>query len=254
MDNKGYDIAWTQYQTLLIRKLNELTAGEPIENMRPKDLAIMFARDPMNASVFNYASAAHNNHKFFETLSPSPSPLERQPALMRSLEKTFGSIETLRATMLDTAAAMFGPGYVWLVWARNADRNNSRMGRWRILTTYLAGTPYAEAGYRAQGIDMANNNTTSYQEYLRSQQVANTAGAFGNFSASGREEAKLPPGGTSVMPVLCVSTWEHTYMYNYGVIGKQAYLNDWWNVIDWGVVEASAPTEAKEMREFGWSG
>ncbi|EME39520.1 hypothetical protein DOTSEDRAFT_56874 [Dothistroma septosporum NZE10] len=246
---QGYEIAWDQYQTHLVQKINELTAGEPIENTPVKDIAIQFARDPMNASLFNYASAAHNNQHFFSTLAPAPLKLGDCPQLQESLVKTFGSIETLRMTMLDTAAAMFGPGFVWLVWARNVDGTrgfNGRGGSWRILTTYLAGTPYPEAGYRAQGLDMATNNQSSYNAYLQGM-PANTAGSFGAFSQSGKEQAKIPPGGTSVMPVLSVSTWEHTYIYDYGITGKRNYLDKWWNAVDWGVVEQNAPMEAKQI-------
>ncbi len=31
-----------------------------------KDLLIQYARDPENATIFNYASMAHNIHFFFE--------------------------------------------------------------------------------------------------------------------------------------------------------------------------------------------
>lgn len=247
----GYDVGWTQYQTMLINKLNELTAGQPIEHMYPKDLVIQFARDPMNAAVFNYASGAHNNHLFYSTLAPQPLEMFKVPALRESLIKAFGSIETLQMTFLDTAAAMFGPGYVWLVWAKNVSSpasasslstapSSSRSGGWRILTTYLAGTPYAEAGYRQQSTNMSNQPNTGGAP-------ANFAGAFGAFSASGRANAHIPPGGTSVMPVLCVSTWEHTYLYDYGQ-NKREYLNRWWDAIDWAIVDQNAPTEAKSPR------
>lgn len=235
----------------MVQKLNELTAGEPYENSTTKDLALQFARDPMSASLFNHASMAHNNHFFFQTFSTAPNPLHRNPSLEKSLISTFGSIDTLRTTMLDTAAAMFGPGFVWLVWARSLDApaGGMRRGTWRILTTYLAGTPYAEAGYRQQGLDMANQNAGSYQSYMNSQ-PANTVGAFGSFSQSGREQAKLPPGGTNVQPVLCVNTWEHVWLRDYGISGKRSYLADWWDSVDWASVEQVAPPESKTNVEF----
>lgn len=158
-------------------------------------------------------------------------------------------------TMLDTAAGMFGPGFVWLVYAREpsgmagGSRLGARKGSWKVLNTYLAGTPYPEAGFRQQGIDMNNATPESYQNYMSSQhlQPTNSAGSFGPYSQVGRERAKLPPGGTSLMPVLCVNTWEHAYMYDFGLLGKRKYLNDWWDCVDWGVVEQNAPREAKQM-------
>ncbi|KAK5110801.1 hypothetical protein LTR62_005512 [Meristemomyces frigidus] len=248
----GYLIAWSDYQESLVNKLNELTAGEPIEHAQTKDLAIQFARDPMSASLFNHASMAHNNHFFFSTLAPVPLSLEKVPSLKQSLCNTFGTIDTLKATMLDTAATMFGPGYVWLVWARNLDNapvggSSKSRGSWRILTTYLAGTPYPEAGYRQQGIDANNQNAHSYNDYMK---ATPPVGMFGAHSKSGQEQAKMPPGGTQVLPVLCVNTWEHVWLRDYGINGKRKYLADWWGVIDWGLVEQKTPTEASHPVEF----
>jgi superoxide dismutase, Fe-Mn family len=254
LSSHGYTLAWTSYQTLLIHKLNELTAGEPYENSDPKDLAIQFARDPLNASLFNHASAAHNNHWFFKTLSTAPIELNKVVGLKKSLEVTFGSVETLKTTILDTAAGMFGPGFVWLVWARNLDpplpRSTSSKGSWRILTTYLAGTPYPEAGYRQQGIDANTNNAKSYADYVNNTRPANSAGAFGAFSKAGQDRAQLPPGGTSILPVLCVNTWEHVWLRDYGISGKRSFLADWWDCVDWGAVEQIAPMEAKAPLDF----
>jgi Fe-Mn family superoxide dismutase len=233
---------------MIIRKLNELTSGESTNEQDVKSIAVQFARDPMQASLFNHASMAHNNHFFYSGLSTDPvsvdNPSNRR--LHKKLEDSFGSIDTLRTTMLDTAAAMFGPGFVWLVWARNQGANISR-GDFRILTTYLAGTPYPEAGFRRQGIDTNTTNPSTYNDYRNAEPV-NTAGAFGSWSAAGRENSSIPPGGTSLMPVLCVNTWEHVYIYDYGLLGKRKFLADWWDAVDWSRVDARVPAEA--WREF----
>ena len=232
----------------MVDKLDDLTAGEPFENSQPKDLVLRFARDPLAASLFNHASMAHNNNFFFSGLSTSPLKLESVPNVEESLIDTFGSIETLKMTMLDTASAMFGPGFVWLVWARDLNNPTSgqagRHGAWRILSTYLAGTPYPEAGYRQQGLDTNTSNASEYKGYMN-QQPANAVGSFGPFSAIGQKQSKLPPGGTNIMPVLCVNTWEHVWLRDYGMHGKRAFLSDWWKCIDWSVVEGNTPAEAK---------
>ncbi|GAB1726962.1 hypothetical protein NU195Hw_g2878t1 [Hortaea werneckii] len=245
---EGFKIAWIDYQQLMVDKLDDLTAGEPFENSQPKDLVLRFARDPLAASLFNHASMAHNNNFFFSGLSTSPLKLESVPNVEESLIDTFGSIETLKMTMLDTASAMFGPGFVWLVWARDLNNPTSgqagRHGAWRILSTYLAGTPYPEAGYRQQGLDTNTSNASEYKGYMN-QQPANAVGSFGPFSAIGQKQSKLPPGGTNIMPVLCVNTWEHVWLRDYGMHGKRAFLSDWWKCIDWSVVEGNTPAEAK---------
>jgi len=254
MSHDQYRIAWTDYQSLLVNKLNELTAGEPYEHTQPKDIAIQFARDPHAASLFNHASMAHNNHLFFLKLSTDPQPLKDNPTLHQSLTQSFGSIETLKATMLDRATAMFGPGFVWLVWARERDpsRSSGRKGSWKILNTYLAGTPYPEAGYRQQGVDTNTMDAASYAQHMKNQPT-NYAGAFGGLSKNAKETAKLPPGGTNVMPVLCVNTWEHCWLRDFGMNGKRAYLNAWWEAVDWGAVSTVMPAEAQPAPAFSRS-
>jgi Fe-Mn family superoxide dismutase len=240
----GFKLGWTTYQGMMLQKLDELMAGEPDENMDVKALVLKYARDPQNASVFNHASMAFNNHFFYHALATNPVQLSRYNLLEQSLIKTFGSIDTLRTTFLDTAAAMFAPGFVWLVWCKDVEgpQSGRTKGAWRILTTYAAGTPFPEAGYRQQGIDTNNASPASYEKY----QATNALGSFGSHSQLGQAAAKIPPGGTSVAPVLCVSTWEHSYIYDFGLNGKQKYLNDWWNTIDWYRVEQRTPKEAGE--------
>ena len=246
MSAYGYDVAWTQQQDFLLRKLSALVADSPLEQATTKALVHHFARDPLNASLFNHASMAHNNHEFFSAFAPDPTPLAKEPALQASLEASFGSIDALRTTMLDTAAGMFGPGFVWLVWAPKSSLNRSQDG-YRILSTYLAGTPYAEAGFRAQGLDTATASPKSYEGYMQAQQSASTGGPapFGNSSARGQAQAMLPPGSTTVLPILCVSTWEHCWLPGWGVSGKRKYLADWWDAVDWTSVDMKTPQAAK---------
>jgi len=173
---------------------------------------------------------AHNNDFFFQALSPAPLPLKGFAGLKASLEQTYGSIDTLRQTMLATADAMFGPGFVWLVSTRSDA--GARSFTWKILTTYLAGTPYAEAGYRQQDKDM---------------NVQNTVSSFGPASRFGKMESAMPPGAARVEPVLCVNTWEHVYLSDFGVGGKTEYLEKWWDSVNWGTVDGRVPATVKEL-------
>ena len=127
--------------------------------------------------------------------------------------------------MLFTAQSMFGTGFVWLVYASGV--NSGRRDGWRILTTYLAGTPYPEAGWRTQSEDQ---NTAERVD----RRPQNSVGAFGQYSPSAKAEQARAPGSPSrVDPVLCVNTWEHVYLRDFGIAGKEEYLNSWWDYIDW---------------------
>ncbi|KAL8850050.1 MAG: hypothetical protein Q9221_004976 [Calogaya cf. arnoldii] len=272
----GYDIAWTRYQQFLVDKLNQLTAQTKDENTRTKDLLIKYARDPNHAALFNYASAAHNNHFFFETLTPSPTPIP--PVLLSHIDASFSSLETLRSHFLATADSMFGPGYVWLVKRTQASINESM--KLSILATYNAGSPYPGAHFRQQPVDMNTAATgvtphmtpTGYARMMRGEEGTNqmddrlrvygkgygtgnpnaprpdapysgTAGAFGAYSTTSQNtslhpESRKAPGGALIEVLLGVSTWEHVWLRDWGITGKRKFLEAWWKKVDWETVFA----------------
>ncbi|CAG9938276.1 unnamed protein product [Clonostachys rosea f. rosea IK726] len=112
MSPAGFSIAWSDYMSLAIEKLNALTVGTELEDLDTKTIALMTAREPNQAPIFNWASMAHNNHFFFDGLTPDPTPIPE--VLKRELEASFSSMETLRREFVITASSMFGPGFIWL--------------------------------------------------------------------------------------------------------------------------------------------
>ena len=156
-------------------------------------------------------------------------------SMSKELASDFSSIDTLRSEFLATADAMFGPGFVWLV-------KLTEQNRFHLLTTYLAGTPYPGAHYRMQPVDMASQNAQSVgglsgADYARQNNVQNTVGSFGPRS---RAAVKMAPGGVQLTPVLCVNTWEHVWLRDWGIGGKRKFLEAWWERIDWAVVSSNA--------------
>jgi len=262
------ELAWTRYQALMVEKLNYLIAGMlsigtslhraytwgiggdgllflgyqlVVDNLltiasggqhefkTPKDIAMIYARDPNSAPLFNYASMAHNNHFFFEALSKRTTDIPKD--VKADIVRCFGSVETLKREMIVTAGSMFGPGFVWLV--RNNDHANGGK-RLNILTTYLAGSPYSGAHYRKQGVDM----NTQAADVTRGPPVNPQVGAHGRLS---NKPGQTAPGGIDVNPILCINTWEHVYLPDFGVgaegvDGKMAYAESWWEHINWNQV------------------
>ncbi|KAL8922938.1 MAG: hypothetical protein Q9208_004900 [Pyrenodesmia sp. 3 TL-2023] len=158
------------------------------ENTPTKDLVLKYARDPNHAALFNYASAAHNNHFFFSTMVPSlprppkgftadhllfaqsPTSTSVPKPLLNQINSSFSSLASLRSHFLATADSMFGPGYVWLV-KRVQPTLNDNM-KLSILATYNAGSPYPGAHFRLQPLDMNTANTgvtadTTPNQYTR---------------------------------------------------------------------------------------
>jgi superoxide dismutase, Fe-Mn family len=204
---------------------------------------------------------AHNNHFFFnqlanlqhlyeqkaqaqsasgpeggwnETGAAEPEPIELEaseermsPKLKIDLERQFSSVETLRSEFLSIALGMFGPGFVWLV--KNANTQDLR-----ILTTYLAGSPYTAAHWRRQTIDL---NTASADKNSVSELLERAQTGAGN---SGGRFSQQAPGGTDVIPLLCLNTWEHVWLTDYGITGKREFVHQWWEAINWDKVESLA--------------
>ncbi|KAJ4416509.1 hypothetical protein N0V82_006704 [Gnomoniopsis sp. IMI 355080] len=262
---EGFAAAWSMYMEWCLGKLNERIAGQGFEDKTVKEIAIITSREARSAAIFNYASMAHNTHFYFESIAPhgGEDPYEHMPEdLRKQLVASFGSLETLQSDMLNTANAMFGPGFVWLVRQRNTYGMRG-VDPFRILTTYQAGSPYPQAHWRGQGTDM--NSEGGFDDktgsvirnyYNMMNKHNNRPQLHGN--STGLDVASRSPGGADVVPVLCVNTWEHAWMFDHGIGGKEQFLGRWWNVIHWGKVAERAqlgahkPMSASpDMGQFG---
>jgi Fe-Mn family superoxide dismutase len=178
--------------------------------------------------------------------------------LVTSIERTFTSVENLKAEMLAAAYSMFGPGFVWLVrtvppgkrQTRHSDYNTTE-SEFKILTTYLAGSPLAGAHNRAQPLDMNTQNTWTAeaaggmkglsQQHL---QVQNTVGTHA------RRSLDVAYGGVSVTPCLCVNTWQHAWMFDFTIDGKMEFLRRWWHLVNWEKVARIA--DISETKDTGY--
>ncbi|KAK4128824.1 putative 37S ribosomal protein [Parathielavia appendiculata] len=254
----AFNIAWNQYQTHLLARLNALVADYPeFQSRHVKDIMLRTAREPSMATIFNHASMIHNNHFFFKHLSPNSVAI---PETLRShLENSFGSIETLRREMVYTAVNMFGPGFVWLV-------KTAQPGlpvAFKVLATYAAGSPYPGAHWRRQSVDM---NTLSQPVHREADSGAAQASALeagkayldaaafgaGKKDTATAKKVEHAPGGTDLLPVLCINTWEHVWLWDYGFGvggqgGKLGYAEKWWKQINWELVLKEANIQRHQM-------
>ncbi|GAM38554.1 Fe superoxide dismutase [Talaromyces pinophilus] len=223
MSPEAFDFAWTQYQSLLVEKLNLMTQDTADADLDTLALVKKYAKRRETAHLFNYASMAHNNHFFFHRLSPVEVKIPEK--LKSDMSDSASSPESLKQDFLATASAQFGPGFVWLV-------AQKQTGLLRILSTYNAGTPYPEAFARQQGVDMNNEPAPTTSGRQSNQNLS-----FLGLPASGEGTHELALGGTPLTPLLCVNTWEHVWMMDHGISGKDEYLERWWDRVDWNAVE-----------------
>ncbi|CAK7215859.1 hypothetical protein SCUCBS95973_002625 [Sporothrix curviconia] len=288
---EGYDLAWTQHMALMLNRLNQLVTGTDYEDRDLKNIVIDTARVPALASIFNHASMAHNTDFFFKQLLPADASNSNNnnttttaaqkeiPATLRAaIDDNFGSPETLRREFAAIAQGMFGPGFVWLVKATAGLGPSGRGGdSLRLLTTYHAGSPYPGAHWRRQAVDMntVGVESAAAQPGAEDGQVADAARAWINdqaHAASGSNSPlavaaasatatstqvgttdRRPPGGVDVLPLLCLSTWEHVWLRDYGLGadgygGKAAFVEAWWNAVDWQAVSDLANLNRPKLK------
>ncbi|KAK3341446.1 Manganese/iron superoxide dismutase [Lasiosphaeria hispida] len=249
LSTTGFHVAWTQYQSLMLQNLETATAGTEWENKDLKQIILNSARQPESAVLFNYASMAHNNHFFFRQLANKP--VEMPENLQVALTQSFGSIETLRNEMILTARAMFGPGFVWLVQVPNPP---GRTSTFKVLTTYHAGSPYSGAHWRRQSVELPTaTKDPGDGTGLGREWVQKSAYGAGKKAQEGEKRPEVPPGGTDVTPILCLNTWEHVWIMDYGIGtlkegGLKQYARAWWDVIDWVKVKDAANLTRHPMR------
>ncbi|AIT62637.1 superoxide dismutase [Coxiella burnetii] len=113
-----------------VNKLNKLIEGTPFEK-EPLEEIIRKS----DGGIFNNA-AQHWNHTFYwHCMSPDGGG-DPSGELASAIDKTFGSLEKLKALFTDSANNHFGSGWAWLV----KDNN----GKLEVLSTVNARNPMTE--------------------------------------------------------------------------------------------------------------
>ena len=107
--------------------MNQLLHENPVEARTLEDVV-----RSSTGKLFNNAAQAWNHDFYWKSLSPRGG--KPGAALLRQLEKDFGSFEHFTEKLAAAAAAQFGSGWAWLV---------KRGDKLEIATTANADTPMA---------------------------------------------------------------------------------------------------------------
>jgi superoxide dismutase len=49
--------------------------------------------------------------------------------------------------------------------------------------------------------------------------------------------ALQPPHKSRFNPLLCINMWEHAYIKDFGIKGKEKYIDSFWDCINWDTVQ-----------------
>lgn len=113
---------------------------------------------------------------------------------------------------------------------------------WEIMSAGAGGEP---TGQIADAINAAFGDFAKFKETVKNNGVTQFGSGWSWVvynATSGKLEAIKKPNQDSplmegLVPVLGVDVWEHAYYLKYQNL-RAAYLDAWWNVVNWKAVEA----------------
>jgi len=208
--SQGFRDVWSDYQQALVDDLSRATAETENETRTPFAIMLNTAKDQLQAATFNFASQAHNNHMFVQALTDATTN-ETKPslALKTVIERDFGSLEELKAQIFSYALSSYGNGWLFLI--------EDQEKRLYLQFSYAAGNPYFLG--RAQTFDLNIPMDAEVERELR------------DTKADIDSNARPYP-----VPLIALNLWENAYLADYGVAGKEQYLNKVWDALNWDVI------------------
>lgn len=261
LSQEAFQQAYVARTTLLASKLNTAIARHSIQ---PAELGALVSQNASSASkkdIFNNASLLRNTSFAMSSLgeargeqttipmrataknllqTPSSSlnvdnqpPLDDQKHFHAALMQSFGSLVELKTLLLESAYAINGDGFTWLV-AVVKTKNSAAAAAAEptyeslaVLNTYNAGIP-ENKDRSCQLIRFATENEPRQMVKNIHQSIADAQKNESNFSAE-------------YIPLLCIDASPKVWLHDYGVFGKRQYLEQAWRSIDWDVVLQRLP-------------
>lgn len=148
IDTETMEIHYTKHHQAYVDGLN--TALKEYPEFRAKPLEYLLSHlselpEPLRTSVRNFGGG-HTNHSFFWLcMSPQGTRVPEGP-LKELLEKTFGSFASFKEQFQKATAAVFGSGWVWLVYTKD--------GALKIITTPNQDSPLSQGYTPLLGLDV----------------------------------------------------------------------------------------------------
>ncbi|ODV78510.1 Mn-superoxide dismutase [Suhomyces tanzawaensis NRRL Y-17324] len=236
------------------------------------DIIAQTIQKPEHYGIYSYGSLLYNLQFFLESLKENSAEVKLSQSEPKDLLKTgnttfgnipadenlkswlidsFGSIEEFRNLLLNSAKAIKGDGLVWLVAESNLSQNILKQSpsitepgttkdpvynNLAIVNTYNAGV--VDDSLRSGQVNR-----------LKLQKEANLQLEIDRLTLGTAEEAEFNTlyNDKKLLPVLAIDGSMRNYLLDYGVYGKQQYLENVWECIDWDVVSKRLPVRTKQF-------
>ncbi|ODV85358.1 hypothetical protein CANARDRAFT_28160 [[Candida] arabinofermentans NRRL YB-2248] len=207
-----FESAWTSYQKYLTLQLSLNTVGTRYETMSPLSILLTSGKRSMDGLIYHYASLCHSNHLFIEQLkdsSSSTSDIKLNSQLMKIIIEQFGSVDEFKNEFLYQCDTLSGNGFIYLI--------ENEFKKLEIISSNNDGTPYLYS--RNQSLEL--NGPIGLKDY--------------ELILNNKIKLNLNEKDHS-LPLLVCNVWENMYIEDYGICGKSDYLENFWNCINWEVV------------------
>ncbi|KAI8056213.1 Manganese/iron superoxide dismutase [Syncephalis plumigaleata] len=218
---------YEDHHAKLRKHLAAFTRGTIYETSSLREIITKTANQPTDAVIFNHASQLWNEEFFLKSLASITVIVccAYSISFRQRIKEHFDTIELFKEHFTNQALTMFGSGWIWLV--------EDNMSRLRIINTFNAGSPLVS--YRMQTTD------------ANTQELASSTDGTPSLSS-------LASAGVTdvVHPLLCLNLWEHAYVLDHGIAGRNAYINAFWNNIDWNVVQQRSTQTNNASSSYGY--
>lgn len=282
--SKAVNELWFKRGQQLIDQLNHLIEENNIEGDHGlNELIALSFHKPELAGVHSRASLLHNLQFFFESVKPGhssqhvckvpESALLKTPDISQQVQNeptdnelrqwildSFGSMVEFRTLLLNSANGIKGDGTTWLVARANQPdltyRSNAFRGKKEVIYSNLAVVNTYNAGSVDDSIRSGRLTKLGQQKAARlaleNKEETPSKDQSDSLRLGTVEEAEAATvfSDRKLVPLLAIDASSRNYLLDYGVFGKEEYLDNVWKCIDWDVVQARAPSRFKQSFEL----
>lgn len=300
LSNRALNEVWFKRGNQLIDGLNQLLEDNQFKNPPSdlNDLISMTINKQELYGIYAYATLIHNLQFYMESLKTNDeefadarirkcdesellktSTLDyvnrpKDENLNSWIQDSFGSMDEFRTLLLNSAKAIKGDGFVWLVAEsnlsefalKNSSSNVSKgpiYNHLSVVNTYNAGA--VDDSLRSGQITKLKLQKQARLASLKKKQVerksinGETEEDIEEISSLEKEIDELVLGTVEeaeantifsdkkLLPLLCIDASPRNYLLDYGIFGKQQYLDNVWECIDWNVVSMRLPQRSKQF-------
>lgn len=276
MSVQGLREAWFDRSDDYVSRLNQLTKNNTeLQEMSPEQLVTTHAKSNNKKDMVTYASLLYNLEFAMSSLQSSTKKipgLKERPGseallktpdatisftnepevsgnnvLQQELISSFRSLVEFRTLLLNSNLAISGDGFTWLLarkyknaFGNSGDSMSATIGadtqfdKLFVMNTYNAGSPF--------NFDRSGLMDQLKKEHLQSQTETQTIDNESTLLEYARQTAYV--NDTVYIPLLAIDASPKAWLTDYGVFGKQEYLDRVWESIDWRVVQQRLPKKS----------